>query len=477
MKASSSVVAPRDATRPAGRAGRQHAAGIHQRNAVAARGLVHEMGRDEDRHALVARQVDQQLPEPVARHRIDAGGGLVEDQDFRRVHDGDSQRQALADAERQIQRALVEISAQSEAADQIGDARLRRAGRQMEQMRVQIEVLSHRQLGVERERLRHVADARPRLHVAGIDRLAEQQRLAVGGGQQAGQHFHGRRLAAAVGAEEAEDLAALDGEADAVDGGEVAEADSQVVGDDHWSGAGCHRRGNDERNVAVAQRLRHDSDEGLFDRVGVRRSLQVGRRSAREHAAGVHRDQPIEPLGLLHIGGGDNDTHARTARAHPVDQRPELAARQRIDAGGRFVQDQQVGVMDQRAAQPELLPHAARQFLRRPVGERGQAGGIEQLGDAPVAFRPGLAEQAAEERDILAHAEIGVEVAAQTLRHVGDARAEPRAVSGTCHVAAEHLELTRSGCAWRRQSGSARRICRRRRAQSARPCRRPVSPV
>ena len=42
-------------------------------------------------------------------------------------------------------------------------------------------------------------------------------RLAFGGGQQAVQHFHRCRLAAAVGAEEAEDLAALDPEADVID--------------------------------------------------------------------------------------------------------------------------------------------------------------------------------------------------------------------------------------------------------------------
>ena len=51
------------------RAGRQHAAGIHQRDPVAAFGLVHEMGRDENRHALVAREIDQCFPEAVTRQR------------------------------------------------------------------------------------------------------------------------------------------------------------------------------------------------------------------------------------------------------------------------------------------------------------------------------------------------------------------------------------------------------------------------
>ena len=113
---------------------------------------------------------------------------------------------------------------------------MRRVGlvrRQMEQARVQVEVLANRQLGIERERLRHVADAHARAHVAGVDRTAEQRRLARGRRQQPGQHLHGRGLAATVRADEAEDLAALDGEAHVVDGGEVAEAAGQVARDDH----------------------------------------------------------------------------------------------------------------------------------------------------------------------------------------------------------------------------------------------------
>ena len=83
------------------RIGGEHAPGIHQRDAVAARGLVHEMGGDENRHALIARQIDEQFPEPVARQRIDARGRLVEDEHFRLMNDGDRQRQPLANAERQ----------------------------------------------------------------------------------------------------------------------------------------------------------------------------------------------------------------------------------------------------------------------------------------------------------------------------------------------------------------------------------------
>ena len=81
---------------------------------------------------------------------------------------------------------------------------------EMEQAGVQVQVLPHRQLGVEREGLRHVADAAraacPRRRSAGrTARPAPRWR-----GSRPRQHLHRRRLAAAVGAEEAEDLAALD---------------------------------------------------------------------------------------------------------------------------------------------------------------------------------------------------------------------------------------------------------------------------
>ena len=65
---------------------------------------------------------------------------------------------------------------------------------------MQLEVLPHRQLAVQREGLGHVADALAGLHVVRVHRFAEQQRLALAGRQQAGEHLHGGGLAAAVGA-------------------------------------------------------------------------------------------------------------------------------------------------------------------------------------------------------------------------------------------------------------------------------------
>ena len=71
--------------------------------------------------------------------------------------------------------------------------------------------------------------------------------------------------------------------------------------------------------------------------------------------------------------------------ADVVDQRPELPPRERVDAGGRLVEDEQVRVVHQRAAQADLLLHAARELAGGTVGERTEPGGVEQLLDARPA--------------------------------------------------------------------------------------------
>ena len=73
----------------------------------------------------------------------------------------------------------------------------------------------------------------------------------------------------------------------------------------------------------------------------------------------VHGDERIKPLGLFHVGGRNDHAHAGAARPDTPDQFPELPSRQRINAGRRLVEDQKVGVMNERAAKPQLLPHAA----------------------------------------------------------------------------------------------------------------------
>ena len=170
-----------------------------------------------------------------------------------------------------------------------------RLGRQMIQPRVEPEVLPHRQLAVEREGLRHVTDALPDLEVLGVDRLAEQLRLAFRSGQQAGQHLHRRRLAAAVGAEEAEDLAALDREIHLVHRHEVAEPARQVPGvDGRLAAVGLDARRNGQlRCRFAALLLGQQGDEGLFQVLGAGPLLEL-RRACRWPGPARHPSRSIQ---------------------------------------------------------------------------------------------------------------------------------------------------------------------------------------
>ena len=51
----------------------------------------------------------------------------------------------------------------------------------------------------------------------------------------------------------------------------------------------------------------------------------------------------------------------RPAALELVDQVPELAARLRVEAGGRLVEEEQLGIADQRAGEREPLLLPARQ--------------------------------------------------------------------------------------------------------------------
>jgi hypothetical protein len=304
----------------------EHAPCVHQRDAVAALGLVHEVGGDEQGHAILARELDHQLPELVAGDGVHARGRLVEDEHVRPVHHGHGQRQALAHAQGQLVGQLVGHVGQLEAGHHLGDARVALRSGHFEDARVQVEVLAHGEFAVERKGLRHVAHAAAHGQVMGVHRLAEQLGMALAGWQQAGEHLHGRGLATAVRAQEPEDLATVDAEVDVVHRREIAKAAGEVVGldGDVAIGAGAWR--NDQLAVAFAALRGQQGDEGGLQRVALGALAQLGRGAGGEHLARIHGDQVVEAFGLFHVGGGHQHAHARAAGADAVDQLPELAA-------------------------------------------------------------------------------------------------------------------------------------------------------
>ena len=145
---------------------------------------------------------------------------------------GHGELEPLLDAERQAVGSRVDHGLQVIALQQLLNSPGDLVRRQVVELRVQLQILSDRQLAIEREGLRHVADAAARLHVVRAHGLAEQLAGAAGRGKEADQHFHRGGLAAAVRAEEPEDFAAWNLEADVVDRDEVAEPAREPLGFD-----------------------------------------------------------------------------------------------------------------------------------------------------------------------------------------------------------------------------------------------------
>jgi len=166
------------------------------------------MRGDEDRDIAGSREIAEQTPEFIACQRIDARGRLVKDQQLGVVNDPHGQRKALSHAERQRVRFGVGIVDKADIDHELGDTRVSVVRGQMKKARMKTQVLPHGEFAIERERLRHEADALADRQVVGIDRFAADLGLSLARRQESGQHLHGGGLAAAVRTEEAENFSA-----------------------------------------------------------------------------------------------------------------------------------------------------------------------------------------------------------------------------------------------------------------------------
>src|SRR5579864_7209134 len=111
------------------------------------------MGREEDRHRVVSREIDQRSPESVARNRIDARGRLVENENGGLMQHCNGELEPLLDAERQALGRSVDDGLQVVSLQQLLNTVFGLVGRQMVKLRMQLQILPHRKFAVERERL------------------------------------------------------------------------------------------------------------------------------------------------------------------------------------------------------------------------------------------------------------------------------------------------------------------------------------
>jgi hypothetical protein len=180
----------------------------------------------------------------------------------------------------------------------------------------------------------------------------------------------------------------------------------------------------------LAVRRRGDEAHAL------RTVANLGRRALCEQLAFAQHEHLAAALGLVEVGGAHDDR-----QLFFVDQLlhdlPELTPRERIDAHGGLVEQQQVGRAHQRAGEAELLLHAARELARGPGGEAAEVGHFHQPPIALAALAGGDAVQVGVEVEVLLHAQVVVQ--AEALGHVADAVLHRLRVGR--HVDAEHAQL------------------------------------
>ena len=122
----------------------------------------------------------------------------------------------------------------------------------------------------------------------------------------------------------------------------------------------------------------------------------------------VHDDEPVaELLGLVHVVRREHEGHALLLE--PEQPVPDHVPRLRVEPGRRLVEQQQVGVVDQRAGDREPPLHAARERLDLVAGALGQLDEVEQLVDPRLQLAPREPEVAAVDEQVLADGQLDVE--------------------------------------------------------------------
>ncbi|MCU0618276.1 MAG: hypothetical protein MUD17_14510, partial [Gemmatimonadaceae bacterium] len=176
---------------------------LHEGNAITTAGLVHVRRRHEQTQAVVA-QLPEQLPELRTRDGVNTGGGFVEDQQRRRMHECTAERELLLHPAGE--RAGTPLRKGRELPpDRVDDAHPLR-DRGAEDARVEREVLRHTQILIQREASRHVAELSP--HGSEIAHGIEAEHLRGTGvrNHQRRHHAKERGLAGTVRTDHAEEL-------------------------------------------------------------------------------------------------------------------------------------------------------------------------------------------------------------------------------------------------------------------------------
>ena len=164
---------------------------------------------------------------------VQAGEGLVEDEDFGIVQQRGGEENLLAHALGVRREGRVAVVPESEGAEEFVHLGIEDAARHAAKPAHQLEILAAGEVRVEVGLLRHVADAPLEGGEVLIHAAAAVEDLAFGRLDQAGQHLHRGALAGSVGSEVAEDFAGPTVKLTCADGGRVVVILRQRPGFEH----------------------------------------------------------------------------------------------------------------------------------------------------------------------------------------------------------------------------------------------------
>ena len=295
------------------------------------------MGGHHHRGACGGQRGDA-TPEVAPRERIGPTRGLVEKQDLGPVQQRSRHGHALSVSARKPGRGRVVMLPQPEGGEQLLDARLQGVAKQAIGTAEKGEVFAHGEVAIQRELLRHIADAPACLGTGRAQVDARHPQGARCGGQKPAQHAEGRGLAGTVRAQQTEDFPPAHLERGVVHGHEVSEGTHQIANLDdgslllHSPGRrrrrclgmrsrhGIRRRARSSGHV-LPTLLPEQKHEGIFQPFGHRTSGLLGGQAhvPAQHPAhgpalghGIHGTRIVHEACLQHAG-----RLCRSGLAHP----------------------------------------------------------------------------------------------------------------------------------------------------------------
>src|ERR1017187_8066380 len=186
-----------------------------------------------ENHALPGGEGMKQAAEDHGGVDVEAGEGLVEDEELGIVEQAGEEEDLLAHALGVPSEPGVAIVPEADEAKELVHFGFEDAARDAAQTAGELEVFAAAEVRIEVGLLGDVAEAALEAFEIAADVLTVEEDAPTGGLEQSGEHLDGGTLAGAVGAEIAQDLAGADGDADRVHGGRADEGLGEIEGFEH----------------------------------------------------------------------------------------------------------------------------------------------------------------------------------------------------------------------------------------------------